>query len=168
MILDDREAQAALNAGIAAAGDATPAWKVIGEKMISSTEETFTAQGRPDKWPALAESTVNARLGGKKRTFTERGTVRLAAKKKLGSMKTLVHRGRLLRSITARASGSGVKWGSNVIYARIHQFGGKAGRGKSVEIPARPYIQFLPEDEKAAVRALVEYIEGAISKQTKV
>jgi hypothetical protein len=31
--------------------------------------------------------------------------------------------------------------GTSVEYARIHEFGGRAGRGLSVTIPARPYAQ---------------------------
>lgn len=36
--------------------------------------------------------------------------------------------------------------GSNLEYAAIHQLGGQAGRNKSVEIPARPYL-FLTDDD---------------------
>jgi phage virion morphogenesis protein len=41
---------------------------------------------------------------------------------------TLVHKARLLRSITHRATGSSAEWGSNVVYAGIHQFGGKINK----------------------------------------
>jgi len=33
-----------------------------------------------------------------------------------------------------------VIFGSNVVYARIHQHGGQAGRNKSANIPPRPYM----------------------------
>ena len=36
--------------------------------------------------------------------------------------------------------------GSNLEYAAIHQLGGQAGKNKSVEIPARPYLQLTPDD----------------------
>jgi phage virion morphogenesis protein len=38
-----------------------------------------------------------------------------------------------------------VVFGSNVEYARIHQMGGNAGRGKKSKIPARPYMG-VPKD----------------------
>ena len=38
-----------------------------------------------------------------------------------------------------------VIYGSNMEYARIHQEGGQAGRGKKVTIPARPYMG-VPKD----------------------
>lgn len=36
--------------------------------------------------------------------------------------------------------------GSNLPYAAIHQKGGKAGRNKKVEIPARPYLKLSDDD----------------------
>lgn len=36
--------------------------------------------------------------------------------------------------------------GSNLEYAAIHQLGGQAGRNKSVEIPACPYLQLTDEN----------------------
>ena len=36
--------------------------------------------------------------------------------------------------------------GTDMIYAAIHQFGGLAGRGHVVEIPARPYLGVRDED----------------------
>ncbi len=69
---------------------------------------------------------------------------------------TLVDRARLLSSLTHNASAKGVEWGTNVVYAGIHQFGGKIKaktakglafrvggkfvRVKSVTMPARPYL----------------------------
>lgn len=50
--------------------------------------------------------------------------------------------GGLAASVT---SGSGRDWasvGAAKVYAAIHQFGGKAGRGRKVDIPARPYLPF--------------------------
>jgi phage gpG-like protein len=38
-----------------------------------------------------------------------------------------------------------VIFGSNMVYARIHQQGGQAGRGKKSFIPARPYMG-VPKD----------------------
>jgi phage virion morphogenesis protein len=49
--------------------------------------------------------------------------------------------GQLKRSMTWQAFPDGsVIFGSNMEYARIHQLGGQAGRGKKTTIPARPYM----------------------------
>jgi phage virion morphogenesis protein len=58
----------------------------------------------------------------------------------------LQDRGRLFDSVTYEAFGDGsVIFGSNMVYARIHQQGGSAGRGHKALIPARPYMG-VPQD----------------------
>jgi phage virion morphogenesis protein len=54
--------------------------------------------------------------------------------------------GQLKRSLVFEAFPDGsVIFGSNMEYARIHQQGGQAGRGKKSLIPARPYMG-VPKD----------------------
>lgn len=71
--------------------------------------------------------------------------------------------GRLMNSITYESNASSATVGTNVIYAAIHQFGGKAGRGRKVTIPARPYLPTngLPPDQMAEVVTVLErYLNG--------
>jgi phage virion morphogenesis protein len=72
--------------------------------------------------------------------------------------KTLVDTGRLRKSIHARATSEAAEVGTDVVYARIHQLGGTAGRG--AKIPARPYLpvneQGLAPDTERTIKALVE------------
>ncbi len=42
----------------------------------------------------------------------------------------------------------GVEFGSDAKYARLHQFGGNAGRGKKVTVPARPWLGVNKKDEQ--------------------
>ena len=42
--------------------------------------------------------------------------------------------------------------GTNVPYARYHQEG--------IGVPARPFMQLLPEDEEKIVKAITEHIMG--------
>ena len=98
--------------------------------------------------------------------------------------------GRLNRSITASADSTGVTVGTNLIYARVHQFGatiepvkskrlvfpGPGGRmifAKKVTIPARPFMPLrrgvigaeLPPDWSADVaRALRAYFIATAEK----
>ena len=52
----------------------------------------------------------------------------------------------LKKTLIWQASPDGsVVFGSNMIYARIHQKGGQAGRGLRSKIPARPYMG-VPKD----------------------
>lgn len=98
--------------------------------------------------------------------------------------------GRLNRSITSRADADGVTIGTNVMYARTHQFGatiepkkakrlvfpgpgGKLIFAKKVVVPARPFLPLkkasgtvaLPPDWSAqCVRAIRAYLTNAVSK----
>jgi len=58
--------------------------------------------------------------------------------------KVLVDNSILNTSFTYIANNNGVEVGTNLIYARVHNFGGKAGRGAKVIIPKR---SFLPLDD---------------------
>ena len=53
----------------------------------------------------------------------------------------LQRRGELAASITSKYDENSAVVGTNKIYAAIHQFGGNAGRGEKVQIPASPFLQ---------------------------
>lgn len=82
-----------------------PLWKALGQYGETSTRLRFKRGAGPDgvKWKPSQRV------------------------KKSGGQ-TLVLRSRLLRSIAHRANNSRAEWGSNVVYARIHQAGGKIER----------------------------------------
>jgi phage virion morphogenesis protein len=62
--------------------------------------------------------------------------------------KTLVKSGNLSdTTFSHNVAGSELEWGSNSVYAAIHQFGGEAGRNKSLTLPARPYLGIADEDD---------------------
>ncbi len=103
----------------------------IGETLVSSTQQRFKDGVDPN---------------GKKWKKSKR------AEKEGGQ--TLVDSGRLRNSITYEATPQMVCIGSNVIYARIHQLGGKAGRGHKVTIPERSYLGINDED-RAEIKALM-------------
>ena len=69
----------------------------------------------------------------------------------------------LRKSITVRPStrktNPSLRMGSNLVYARIHQLGGEAGRGLSVTIPARPYLGFSDEDRERVRRDLLKSLQ---------
>ncbi len=48
--------------------------------------------------------------------------------------------GTLQESVEEKSTGVAAIVGSSMIYARIHNLGGKAGRNRSVEIPERRYL----------------------------
>lgn len=80
-------------------------WQAIGNYGESSTRLRFRNQVGPDGQPWKPSARAQASGG-----------------------KTLVLTARLLRSISHQVRADGVDWGTNVVYAGIHQFGGEIRR----------------------------------------
>ncbi|MGA0569644.1 phage virion morphogenesis protein [Variovorax sp. VNK109] len=94
---------------------------------------------------------------------------------------TLVNKGAhggLLGSITYRADNESAEWGTNKIYAAIHQFGGtirpRAARNlrfrtaggafvstKRVVMPARPFLGLNDEDHREIPQIVVDVVKAA-------
>jgi phage virion morphogenesis protein len=101
-----------------------------------------------------------------------------SARAEEGEGQTLVDSARLKNSVTYKAAAKSVEVGTNVKYARIHQFGGvikpktaKALRFrvggtyrtvKQVRIPARPFLGLSEENGKESVAILRREIERRI------
>lgn len=86
-------------------------------------------------------------------TGYSRGFLTLLARGKI-----LIDTGRLRRSITYDAKRYSVRIGTGLVYGAIHQFGGKAGRGRRVTIPARPYLVVQEEDRRYIDEVIVDYL----------
>jgi phage virion morphogenesis protein len=135
----------------------------LGMVLEQSTKERFEEEKDPDggAWEPLAASTVEARA--KRRTKgrykTKRGQISARARRIMEQAAILKDTGRMMRSITHKARPEGVAVGTNLVQGGIHQFGGKAGRGKKVEIPARPYLGISTPDKEDIQNVLVEFIE---------
>lgn len=84
-------------------------------------------------------------------------------RKKFGGGQTLTKTGELRDSITSSASSTTATIGTNVVYARIHHFGGRIqaknkpylafatpsgfAKVKSVSLPSRPFLPISPDGE---------------------
>ncbi len=125
---------AALDSGLRRMGGTDELTSSIGEYLVSSTLERFEAGKDPDgrTWTPSARAWTQGLKGRRSRGFG----------------RTLVDKGRLRGSIVYEATPQRVVVGTNVVYAAIHQFGGMAGRGRKVRIPARPYIGINEDDVK--------------------
>jgi len=153
-----------------------PLLKIAGEVMRGSIERTFREQGSPaGSWAPLAASTLKRGKGG------------------AGRLK-LIQSARLKNSLTPEQGGQKIVGnsliiGTNLVYARIQQEGGFAGRrepsnrrklGHHIDqqiggfhgpmnfrrpfIPARPYLVFRPEDPQRMTDAMERYIDAAASE----
>ncbi|MCP9494284.1 MAG: phage virion morphogenesis protein [Pyrinomonadaceae bacterium MAG19_C2-C3] len=132
--------------------DLTPAFKASGMYMRGSIERNFRAQGRPQRWQALAPVTLAGRRKGKGQ----------------GSAQILVNNADLKNSFSEEVTNSSVEIGTNKVQARRLHFGypGKkstkrtrykrgANKGKVKPVrwqsghtrtPARPFLMFQTED----------------------
>lgn len=116
--------------------DMTPLMRQIAGDMKDAVAENFNQGGRP-KWPALSPRTIARRRGGG-----------------VGA-RPLIDTGGLQDNISSRYTSSSAIVGANKTYAIIQHFGGKAGRGRKVTIPARPFLK-LTEGDLAGIRARIQ------------
>jgi len=112
----------------------------VGRYLVASTLRRFERERAPDGSPWLKSARALAEGG---RTLTDTGRLR-------GSIAHTVSDG-----------GRAVEVGSNVVYAAIHQFGGRAGKGRRVRLPARPYLGIDDRDRTEILRIVARAIEGA-------
>ena len=131
---------------IARLEDKDPLLKSIGEEMLPRINKRFKDERGPDgkRWAPLSSRTIAARL------------------KRYGNspLTILRMRGYLAGSINYQVGGNALKIGTNDTvsdYAGIHQFGGKAGRGRKVKIKARPYLGFADDDMAVIEDEIAEY-----------
>lgn len=110
-----------------------PLMRSIAGTMESAVLQNFEVGGRP-KW-----------LGLKYRQGTP-----------------LVDTENLMGSITSAYTNDEAIVGTNEPYAAIHQFGGKAGRGRKVDIPARPFLALTPQDEADILEDIQDYFQRLI------
>jgi len=146
--------------------DLKPAFREIGEIVRSSVIRNFQVGGRPDRWePTRIRSIYQAYTGKKtksgenRKAYTIRGRLTKNFNRYSSGRKTLIDTARLQNSVTARPEADRVIVGTNVIYARIHQLGGMAGRNKKVKIPARPYLLVQDEDWPQIKTRLIEHLK---------
>lgn len=133
--LDDRNLRRELKEDLARLENPEPFLRSIGEEMLPRISKRFKEEKGPDgtRWKPLASATVQARL------------------KRYGNspLTILRMRGHLAGSLNYQADRHSLRIGTDSsveAYAGIHQFGGQAGRGLKVHIPARPYLGFSDED----------------------
>lgn len=178
--------EAALDRLARAARDLRPAMRDIGGLLEKETNDNFRAQGRPP-WPQLSQATILNRLMGKTKDGKSKGIasilrrdgdLRPAAKRKLEGGLAILQDTGVLRgsirvyseknSVTIGAARVKTKAGTPMEYAAIHQFGGMAGRGKKVRIPARPFLpvdkdgNLSPEAERGVLAAIYDHLAESV------
>ena len=164
--LETNEAQAAFARIASHLSDLRPLMTELGEVMIARTKDNFVRGESPDgqKWASKAPSTLAA----------------YTARKDPIDLRPLFGPSRQLSSqIFYEATPNELRWGSNLIYAAVMQFGAnrgefgtktgvdKNGRDFSMpvpwgDIPARPYLGIGADDSRVLIEAIEEYLADAI------
>lgn len=127
----------------------TPLLQRIANTTQNIIEESFDKQASPfgEKWKPNSPKTLQKKLGNK----------------------ILIKSGLLSQSFTSKITGNGTQIGTNKAYAAIHQFGGKAGRNKKVNIPARPFLPINKGEEipvgvgERLESEVVDYLKNMLS-----
>jgi phage virion morphogenesis protein len=140
--IDDYEVKSALNDLLKKVKDMSPVMKKIAGIMHDAVEENFEKEGRP-RWKPLSARTIAQRQ-----------------KKGYWPGAILQMRGELAASISQSSDNDTAMVGTNKVYAAIHQFGGKAGRGHKAQIPARPFLKLTDDDLDEIKKAIEEYLKG--------
>lgn len=127
----------------------TPLLQRIANTTQNIIEESFDKQASPfgEKWKPNSPKTLQKKRGNK----------------------ILIKSGLLSQSFTSKITGNGTQIGTNKAYAAIHQFGGKAGRNKKVNIPARPFLPINKGEEipvgvgERLESEVVDYLKNMLS-----
>jgi len=140
ILIDDQELKDALKRLAEHASDLTPVMQEIGNLLQNETELSFERQRSPAGRPWTP------------------------AKKKRGL--TLIDSGRLSHSFGYDAAKDSVAMGTNLVYAPIHHFGGRAGRGKRTVLPARPFMpvedgSLTDATKEAILEMMADYLAGS-------
>ena len=146
---DATAALAVINEVAQAMGRPEPLLRDIGEYLMIAHDQRFASQTSPDgtPWQALSP--------------------RYQRRKRKNGDKILVLDGYLKNTLRYQVNGDELLFGSNRPYAAIHQFGGMAGRGRKVEIPARPYLPLTtdgdlqPEAREEVLDTILRHLKRA-------
>jgi phage virion morphogenesis protein len=137
--------------------DLRPVFLEIGQHLDRSTRERWDRAEAPDgrKWAPLQPSTL--------------------ARKKKNADKILVLNAHLRDTLAAQATADSLKFGSNRVYAAVHQFGAQKGafglfsivrtrRQVPIpwgDIPARPFLGISADDRAEILAILADHLGSA-------
>ncbi|MBF0192098.1 MAG: phage virion morphogenesis protein [Magnetococcales bacterium] len=141
IFIDERPIAALLTNLMERGADLSVPFLRIAGVMEDAVAENFEQEGRPERWTRLDDKTIEARR-----------------KQGVGGIKKLQDTGRLAASITSTHDALSATMGTNTIYAAIHHFGGQAGRGRKVTIPARPFLQLADDDREEVIDILARHL----------
>lgn len=149
--VQDQAVRAVLKALSQRTQNLQPVLRTIGQGIIERTKRRFETSTAPDGTPwkpnsAATLAMLSARLSGKSGYVKKNGALNKKGLAAYGNKKPLIGESQdLRRQFVSLAAGNTLTITSTPKYAAIQQFGGKAGRGQKVTIPARPFLPIKPD-----------------------
>lgn len=140
--LDDAQALAQLQSIARQLREPKRLYGKLGEALKKIHDRRFEEQKAPDgtTWKALSPVT-------------------LELKRKRGKSNKILRQDGYLANRTAfNVRDNGVEFGSAEPYARLHQFGGQAGRGRKVTIPKRPWLGTNRRDDAYLLQKATDHL----------
>lgn len=150
---DNAAVLAAIRGALAELADPRPLLLDIGEALVNSTRDRFSAQRGPDgqAWQALSP--------------------RYLATKAPNPGKILQRRGDLVQKIFPQVQGTTLLVGTDRVYGAVHQFGalkgkfGKTKRGAPIpwgDIPARPFLGISDDDASEIIAIARDHLQARL------
>lgn len=170
LTVKDEGVRAALRALATRVNDMRPVLQTIGEGITERTKHRFDTSTAPDGTPwkpnsAATLAMLAERLSGHKGKVKKDGSLNASGLRALANKKPLIGESQdLRRQIIPQATRDTLTVTSTPVYAAIQQFGGKAGRGHKVTIPARPFLPIrqdgtlYPAEQAWVLQALNEFL----------
>lgn len=129
---------------VEALADKTPFHEVVGEHLLNRVHDRFQEERAPDgsPWQRLSPVTIIAR-----------------EKARPGAPLTILRmQGDFYSSFNYRASSDDVRIGTAAVQGAIQHFGGQAGRGRKVKIPARPIVGLEAGDPEEIIEIAKDWL----------
>lgn len=167
--VQDKGVQAALRALSERVNNMAPVLTALGDDITERTKRRFETSTGPDgaAWAPNSAATLgmlSGRIAGSKSYARKDGTLNAKGRAKLASKKPLIDSGFLRGNIFPEVIGNTLIVGAPAKYAAIQQFGGQAGRGRKVTIPARPFLPvrldgtLYPQEQALVLQALNDFL----------
>lgn len=150
---DNAAVLSAIRGALAELTDPRPMLLDIGEALVNSTRDRFSAQRGPDgqTWKTLSP--------------------RYLQTKSPNPGKILQRRGDLVRQIFPQVEGATLLVGTDRVYGAVHQFGalkgafGKTRRGAPIpwgDIPARPFLGISDDDAAEIIAIARDHLQARL------
>ena len=176
--VQDQGVSDALKALSARLRDMTAVLDTIGTGIIERTKRRFDTSTGPDGTPWLPNSAATLMMlgeylvghrkkdGARSYAYSKQGGL-LNGKglERMANKKPLIGESQdLRRQFFSLVVGSTLTVNSSPVYAAIQQFGGQAGRGHKVTIPARPFLPIrldgtlYPDEQAEIIKVINDYL----------